>query len=277
MHTFVVIWFHWVRDWGYPGIILLMAMESSVFPVPSELVIPPAAYWAEQGRYSLWGVVLAGVAALLLALDELVRGRQPGAAAEATPEALSAGGLDLCLFSVGTSASRELVPHAVRGGAVVIDKSDAYRLREGIPLVVAGGPKLETELDALELARSGTHLMEDRPAPLSMTELLESVRDMVRPMAEEKGLSIRLLGPEPDARLGYPLALSRTLLNLTTNAIKFTESGFVELTAQPRGPTTVELSVRDLPDSASWIVTAPRYKSRARPSLVSCRFSLRGG
>jgi aspartate-semialdehyde dehydrogenase len=55
---------------------------------------------------------------------------------EATAEALSAGDLDLCLFSIGTAASRELVPHAVRGGAVVIDKSSAYRLEEGIPLVV---------------------------------------------------------------------------------------------------------------------------------------------
>jgi aspartate-semialdehyde dehydrogenase len=57
---------------------------------------------------------------------------------EATPDALAAGGLDLVFFSVGTDASRELVPHAVRGGAVVIDKSDAYRLEDGIPLVVAG-------------------------------------------------------------------------------------------------------------------------------------------
>ena len=55
---------------------------------------------------------------------------------EATPEALSAGGLDVCLFSVGTSASRELVPHAVEGGAVVVDKSSAYRLQDGVPLVV---------------------------------------------------------------------------------------------------------------------------------------------
>ncbi len=55
---------------------------------------------------------------------------------EATPEALSAGELDLCFFSVGTSASRELVPHAVRGGAVCVDKSSAYRLEPGIPLVV---------------------------------------------------------------------------------------------------------------------------------------------
>jgi len=55
---------------------------------------------------------------------------------EATPETLGAGGLDLALFSVGTSASRELVPHAVSGGAVAIDKSAAYRLEPGVPLVV---------------------------------------------------------------------------------------------------------------------------------------------
>ena len=55
---------------------------------------------------------------------------------EATPEVLAAGDLDLCLFSVGTAASRELVPHAVRGGAIAIDKSAAYRLEPGVPLVV---------------------------------------------------------------------------------------------------------------------------------------------
>jgi aspartate-semialdehyde dehydrogenase len=57
---------------------------------------------------------------------------------KATPEALAAGDLDLCFFSVGTAASRELVPHAVGGGAICIDKSDAYRLTDGVPLVVAG-------------------------------------------------------------------------------------------------------------------------------------------
>jgi aspartate-semialdehyde dehydrogenase len=55
---------------------------------------------------------------------------------EATPEALSRGDVDLFLFSVGTSASRELVPHAVAGGAVAIDKSSAYRLDPRYPLVV---------------------------------------------------------------------------------------------------------------------------------------------
>jgi len=55
---------------------------------------------------------------------------------EATPEALSAGDVDVFLFSVGTGSSLELVPHAVRGGAVVVDKSAAFRLTDGIPLVV---------------------------------------------------------------------------------------------------------------------------------------------
>ena len=55
---------------------------------------------------------------------------------EATADTLLAGGLDLVLFSCGTSASRELVPDAVEGGALVVDKSSAYRLAEGYPLVV---------------------------------------------------------------------------------------------------------------------------------------------
>jgi aspartate-semialdehyde dehydrogenase len=55
---------------------------------------------------------------------------------EATAEALAAGGLDLVLFSCGTNASRELVPHAVEGGALAVDKSSAYRLAAGYPLVV---------------------------------------------------------------------------------------------------------------------------------------------
>jgi aspartate-semialdehyde dehydrogenase len=65
-------------------------------------------------------------------------GRQLGnlTVEEATADALLAGGLDLVLFSCGTSASRELVPDAVEGGALVVDKSSAYRLTDGYPLVV---------------------------------------------------------------------------------------------------------------------------------------------
>ncbi|MEO7167692.1 MAG: DedA family protein [Spartobacteria bacterium] len=60
MHHLIEIWFGWVLHGGYPVIILLMAMESSIFPVPSEIVIPPAAFLAAQGDLSYTGVILAG-------------------------------------------------------------------------------------------------------------------------------------------------------------------------------------------------------------------------
>jgi aspartate-semialdehyde dehydrogenase len=71
---------------------------------------------------------------------------------EATPEALSAGDVDLFLFSVGTSASKELVPIASAAGAICVDKSSAYRLVDGYPLVV---PEVNGEraLEALERDR----------------------------------------------------------------------------------------------------------------------------
>ncbi len=60
MHQLLEMWFGWVQHWGYLGIIVLMAMESSIFPVPSEVVIPPAAFLAAQGHLDFTGVVLAG-------------------------------------------------------------------------------------------------------------------------------------------------------------------------------------------------------------------------
>ena len=46
---------------GYPLIVLLMAIESSIVPLPSELIIPPAAHLAyTQGNMSLVGIVIAG-------------------------------------------------------------------------------------------------------------------------------------------------------------------------------------------------------------------------
>lgn len=58
-HQLFATWMQLTLDWGYAGVFLLMAVESTVFPLPSEVVVPPAAYWAQQGHLSFWGVVLA--------------------------------------------------------------------------------------------------------------------------------------------------------------------------------------------------------------------------
>lgn len=58
-HQMFAMWMKLSLEWGYAGVFLLMALESTVFPLPSEVVVPPAAYWAQQGHLSFWGVVLA--------------------------------------------------------------------------------------------------------------------------------------------------------------------------------------------------------------------------
>jgi len=66
MHA-VVMWFvGTIGRMGYLGIIILMTLESSLFPVPSELVVPPAGYLAAQGQMNVWLIILCGTLGSLL-------------------------------------------------------------------------------------------------------------------------------------------------------------------------------------------------------------------
>jgi membrane protein DedA with SNARE-associated domain len=63
----LVVWLsNTVGQWGYPGIVMLMALESSFFPFPSEVVIPPAAYLAAGGKMNIGMVILCGTFGSLL-------------------------------------------------------------------------------------------------------------------------------------------------------------------------------------------------------------------
>jgi signal transduction histidine kinase len=122
--------------------------------------------------------------------------------------------------------------------------------------------------DIIELVRGGDGLTEREPTLFSITETLESVHDIVRPMAEEKGLGVHLFPPAMDLRYGHPLALSRVLLNLTTNGLKFTDAGFVEIAVRATGPTRLEFSVRD---------TGKGYSPEALDTLYEPFRRTRGG
>ncbi|HEV8380700.1 MAG TPA: HAMP domain-containing sensor histidine kinase [Gemmatimonadales bacterium] len=100
--------------------------------------------------------------------------------------------------------------------------------------------------DIIEFTQGGDQLVDQEPSAFSVTAMLESVRDIVRPIAEEKHLTVRLLAPTHDQRMGHPVALSRILLNLTTNALKFTDQGYVEIVAQELEESSrIEFAVRD--------------------------------
>lgn len=50
-----------VGQWGYPGIVIMMFLESSCFPFPSEIVMIPAGYLAHHGEMNFWVAILMGV------------------------------------------------------------------------------------------------------------------------------------------------------------------------------------------------------------------------
>jgi len=62
LHHLLAVWMQFVLDWGYLGVFVMMAFESTAVPIPAEVVIPPAAFWAAQGRFNVYGIVLAATA-----------------------------------------------------------------------------------------------------------------------------------------------------------------------------------------------------------------------
>ena len=62
LHHLFASWMQFILDWGYLGVFVMMAFESTAVPIPAEIVIPPAAYWAAQGKLSFAGVIIAATA-----------------------------------------------------------------------------------------------------------------------------------------------------------------------------------------------------------------------
>jgi signal transduction histidine kinase len=99
--------------------------------------------------------------------------------------------------------------------------------------------------DVMDLAREQKDLLDAEAEPFAVAEVFASVERMVRPIVEEKGLELRVLVPERLGSRGHPHALSRVLLNLTTNALKFTDNGIVEIGVRPLPRALLGYFVKD--------------------------------
>jgi len=62
LHHYLAVWMQFVLDWGYLGVFVMMLFESTALPIPAEVVIPPAAYWAAQGRFNFTAIVIIATA-----------------------------------------------------------------------------------------------------------------------------------------------------------------------------------------------------------------------
>jgi signal transduction histidine kinase len=103
---------------------------------------------------------------------------------------------------------------------------------------------MQLACDMIDSVRGAARLIGE-PTDFSIAETFSSVKDIVQPMAEEKGVGLEFIVPANDARKGLPAALNRILLNLTSNAIKFSGSGVVTVSATHVSQTLVEFSVQD--------------------------------
>jgi signal transduction histidine kinase len=130
--------------------------------------------------------------------------------------------------------------------------------------------------DVIELARGGDRLIDRTPVAFSVGELFQSVYDILLPMAEEKGLVIKLIPPASDFRVGHPSALCRVLLNLATNAVKFTSLGCVTVSAKQLSSTAIEFSVQDSGPGIPAAVMGQLYEPVRRLDAGTHSFSSAG-
>ena len=128
--------------------------------------------------------------------------------------------------------------------------------------------------DVIDAVR-GHRLVHGQPIPFSISEMIANVCAVVRPIGEEKGLPIYTTLPTIDSRLGYPAAVNRVLMNLTTNALRYTDAGSVSLGCTEHADDIVEFWVVDTGRGIPESVLGMLYDG-FRPGSIGLRFSSAG-
>lgn len=171
--------------------------------------------------------------------------------------ALEAAEAEALKLSEAKSAFLAMISHEIRTPMNgVLAMTDALSRADLGPdqarqtaLLKRSGEDLMTLLnDVLDISRIEAGKLEIERQPFDLPELLTDLRALWSPAAADKGLDLVLtVAPGLDAhRLGDPTRLRQILGNLISNAIKFTKSGGVALSARPgEAPDTVVFDVAD--------------------------------
>jgi signal transduction histidine kinase len=198
---------------------------------------------AELVRY--WAAAPPDATAMIDALSRLERVRAactPTLDQAFTAELADYGGLDL-VVEVAHDMRSPLtsilflseILHSGQSGAM----TPLQKRQVGIVYSAALG-LVSISSDMIEMARGGSRLMGDKPVPFSVNAALRSVQGLVQPMAEEKGIELRVRKLQSENRVGYSIPLGRVLLNLATNALKYTTEGLSSSRPPPLGGNVVE-------------------------------------
>ncbi len=118
-------------------------------------------------------------------------------------------------------------------------------------IATSGNNLLRVINDILDFSKIEAHKLEIEPHPFSMEKVLADLAGITTLKAQEKGVEFMFsVAPDvPDRLIGDSIRLGQVLLNLTTNAIKFTDQGevVVDISVQERTPErlVLQFSVRD--------------------------------
>ncbi len=104
---------------------------------------------------------------------------------------------------------------------------------------------LSTTVSNLIAAARGDGLVQGQPTPFSVSETMHAVSAIVQPMCEEKGIPLGIEFPESDARVGHQSAIQQSLLNLASNALRYTDAGSVAMGCTEVPDERVEFWVED--------------------------------
>jgi len=112
-------------------------------------------------------------------------------------------------------------------------------------LIYGAALGLSTTVSNLIGAARGEGLVQGQPLAFSVTEVMHAVEAIVQPMSEEKELPMKLVFPRGDGRVGYASAIHQSLLNLTANALRYTETGSVTIGCTEMAADRLEFWVED--------------------------------
>ena len=191
-----------------------------------------------------------------------------------------------CLTGSESSSAVVAIAHDMRSPlSSILILVDSLRRGPG----AAGNPITERQLgliygaahglatlssDLIDAARGAEHFEGDA-RPFSVIETMHSVGAIVQPIAEEKGLQLNIQHQLTDGRIGHSTSLHRVLLNLTSNALRYTDTGAVTLGCRESSPGRLEFWVHDTGGGLPPTVQATLFDA-FRPEQIALRFSSAG-
>jgi signal transduction histidine kinase len=126
------------------------------------------------------------------------------------------------------------------------EKASPNSIRERqLGLIYGAAFGLSTTVSNLIGAARGEDLVQGEPLPFSVSETMHSVSTIVQPMCEEKGIPLGVEFPDSDIRVGHASAIQQALLNLASNALRYTDAGSVAMGCSEVSGDRVEFWVED--------------------------------